>query len=558
LPVKPIMNLINKLFDFNKKDKQLRPQFFIQLEKLGINKTNIATLDEKEIIRIEKILKIQSKTEAGFNQAYNDKIVAALRHHKRAIACFFEDEMLFHLIQSLPLKENQFIPFLPNDKTDLEKVKVFFSEFIEPDLIEQFKDAFNKNRLKQVVRWQYSENIFSSNFKQQIAQIIKLKLEQISENIILYTKGNSTFDNIPFATNKLFHNLLHQYANKETDEWVTEFLLYCLENSGCFSGVDFTDSIFFRLSDYPSKHENFGYLHYLTVTKAGGSNKVAAIAIVVILAVIFIPIVILSIQASYTPPKGFTMPTDPYSQNEIIREFYNQRSKKEKYVENYKYLDCDSVNLNSNYLAFFAATGAKFKIEPTINKFKTGDFINEANGFNQILPTTPDQFYFVNHHKKPVILLVYFSVCKYPRFDELYPCQYPFAWNEIYVSPNDSIKLSASALDYFSVKTGGEFNKVNVIFGYDSTIKKHDYQWCNETLNDIKLYKHTFVLSNKNLMNGGKLILNTSKNGFQLNWLGNSNALYINEQKRYFDKNETLTITKNLKLYKNPMFQKPY
>jgi hypothetical protein len=201
----------------------------------------------------------------------------------------------------------------------------------------------------------------------------------------------------------------------------------------------------------------------------------------------------------------------------------------------------DSLVINAESGRMAQLVGYKFKLDSII-PLKTGDYIlkEQRGSFNQFLPQTPEKFYFVNRTSNSVFLLIYFNQCMFKEFDVLHPCPYPFAWNEMYVKPFDSVALSSSVLDYFYIQTGKQLLLLSRTIEQLEDEPEKYYLWLRPNEVDTILYRQKFVNVNGQKTRGGRFVLTSSEKTFQINWFGKQKAIFQKETKEYLEPNQPL------------------
>jgi hypothetical protein len=107
----------------------------------------------------------------------------------------------------------------------------------------------------------------------------------------------------------------------------------------------------------------------------------------------------------------------------------------------------------------------------------------------------------------------------------------------MYVKGFDSVALSASVLDYFSIQTGKNLVILTRSFERIDDYSDHYYLWVKPNKADTMLYKQVFVNSNMQQTNGGRFVLTSLNNTYQLNWIGKKKAILNKEKNEYLKPN---------------------
>ena len=519
------------------------PEFFRVLEELGINRENISELDEKGIIRLEKKLKARSKMSGAYENQANENILSAIKKHHRAIECFYTDDMLYHLSQGKKFNDNQFIAFYPVDKEDLERVKLFFEECLADDFLEQVQKRFVSNKIVEIYKWHLTEQIFSASFSRRLSQLLKAKFEYVIETFKQMPTDPVLEQRINYARNRHFYMVLSFYKDEELSTLIFKLLEFYNTHSYYTKGQDFADSVLFHIHEYDRDDFVLGVNVMATTMNAGGSYKAMWIGILIIFGIIFGPIIYLVSTHKPSLPKSFKMPTEEgfLSSRDIENQFAANRNIVTSRIA-YNYVSkTDSLVINAESGRMAQLVGYKFKLDSII-PLKTGDYIlkEQRGSFNQFLPQTPEKFYFVNRTSNSVFLLIYFNQCMFKEFDVLHPCPYPFAWNEMYVKPFDSVALSSSVLDYFYIQTGKQLLLLSRTIEQLEDEPEKYYLWLRPNEVDTILYRQKFVNVNGQKTRGGRFVLTSSEKTFQINWFGKQKAIFQKETKEYLEPNQPL------------------
>ncbi len=526
------------------KHEPLVPNFFRVLEELGINKNTIQDLDERGIIRIEKKLKARSKILGAYENQSNENLLLAIKKHHSAIICFFTDDMLYHLSQGKKFKEDSFIGFYPRDKSDLDKVRLFFDECLADDFLDKVQRSFQTNQIIELFKWHLTNQIFSASFNQKLASVLKTKLAYVIETLKQKPDSSVLKKRILYAKNKYFYKTLSYYKDDELTGLVYELMDFYNHNSSYTKGMDFADSLLLHLNEYDRNDIRLSLNIMSTTMNAGGSYKVMVIALLVIFSIVFGPIIYMIATFKPSLPKPYVMPTDFLEQRQATQQIYANRAVAKSRIQFNYSNNIDSIIPHAEGGKIVQLAGYKFKLD-SANSLKTGTYLQKElrGSFNQILPLTNEQFYFVNNSANPVILLLYFNQCHFKEYDVLHPCPYPFAWNEMYVKGFDSVALSASVLDYFSIQTGKNLVILTRSFERIDDYSDHYYLWIQPNKADTMLYKQNFVNTNVQHTNGGRLVLTSMNNSYQLNWIGKKKAILHKEKNEYLKPNTPLVFS---------------
>jgi hypothetical protein len=376
-----------------------------------------------------------------------------------------------------------------------------------------------------------------------LSKLLKAKFEYVIETFKQMPPMDLLEKRINFARNRYFYMTLGFYKDQELNTLVFELLSFYNKHSYYTKGQDFADSVLLHLNEYDRDDFVLGLNIMATTMNAGGSYKVMMIAILVILGIIFGPIIYIVSTHKPSLPKPFQMPTDEgfLSSRDIENQFTANRNVVSSRIA-YNYVSkTDSLVINAESGRMAQLAGYKFKLD-TIIPLKTGDYLLKAQrgSFNQNLPQTPEKLYFINRTSNPVFLLLYFNQCMFKEFDVLHPCPYPFAWNEMYVKPFDSVALSSSVLDYFYIQTGKKLLLLSRTIEQLEDEPEKYYLWVKPNEVDTILYQQKFVNVNAQKTEGGRFILSSAANTYQINWFGREKAIFQKEANEYLKPNQPL------------------
>lgn len=509
------------------------PTIFKQLNGLLLGRLDFISIEADDIDAIEQRLISQHNNGNVLGKLNDAILVKALREHTRAIQCIYADDMLYKLVTEKHFFEDEHIPFIPINKEDLELVKCFFETFAESDLLAQFKKALDNNQLEKMLRWHYSNHIFSDKFKGEIRSLLLAKLNEIEGVIEEYYYSSEPIAVVDSINNKLFYQLLNRNAHIEIEAKLSSILRLCLTFTEKLKGVGLTARLIVGLSSYPFtdvKNKELSETAYKHLGSDFGYNLKIFIAVILLISVALIG------YNKYAPGDEFKMPDDPAKAQEITNLLNKHRNIKEDYIKNWTKSRCATLDDNGYWLAKY---GQISKIESSVGKIPNGTSLINNTAINPAIPATLEVFTFVNNVAKPVVLLVYFKSRNEGKSLKLVPTSYPFGWNMVYVAPNDSIKIS-TMIDYFSIKIGGELKVINFKNNKQNDIEK--YHWCDETESDIELYKHTFFVSNVQKMQNARVVLKNSTVGYKVMWIGPAHTIFDNMLDYTLHENDSLFI----------------
>lgn len=519
----------NKLSNHN----PIIPDFFIRLQRYGIQSNFFENLSESAYIRLEKQVKARARKESAFEADNTEKFLEALNKHGRAIDLILSDDMLSHLVKGKKFKAHDFIPFTPANKADLELVRNFFSEYLEADLFNQFSKRMNQGDYKEILVWHSSRNVFSPGFLQKMENLLGSQAELIAESINARIPIYKLKKQIPFAKKKGFFLLMNEYKGVFLDEKIGKILSAFSQNSKYTEGSDFADSILFQMGEYHPENDSLHYGRMATVMVAGGSYKVAFIAGGSIIGGVILIFTLVIYNHESKPPGPFVWPKDEWNAR-IMEDNYKQIVNLPKgQLSRLRRLHCDSLLQQLANDPIAKAAGITYT-EDSLPNWQTGRICSGPSEWSQPLAKTPGQsFMFVNRTPQELLLFTYFFNCYYEKYEGIYPCKTPIAYCSIYVKPWDSLELSSSVLERFYIQTGPSLRHWTGRVPYITEDLGSTYAFCNAREQDSILLSYKLKNMGKDRSTGGRLILEEVPKSFTLHWQGHSYAIFLENQKTY-------------------------
>lgn len=502
---------------------QMPQTLFAILKYAKIKREDVAGIDEKEIIRIEKKLKAAQKLHQQISMDAVEKTIDALKNNLTQIKYCYADELLYHLFHRIRFKEFEFLAFYYLQKEPLVQMQLFFSKYLEDDLQEEFKLLVNNKGFKELVRWQLIENLFSIFFKHTFHQLLMAKLHLILQTLQQKPSSWQMKSKISFATKGQFYKLLSAAEDPECEKVLYQILRFYSENGTYTKGHDFADSILVAMYDYKTKDIRLGLSITSTAMAYGGSNKVAVIAVASIFAFFGLIILFTWLHHERTyRPKAF-VPKDTWEMRiymDDIKEINNSRQRQTRLCAD---TNCEQAFKYSDVLVLFeSATSRSFPYTYSAdNTLITGENIFKSGKYIYPISKNKNNMYVVNNTNQPMLLMVYIASCYYQKWEGYFPCKFPIAYNKVYVKPNDTLALDYH-FDSLAIQTGKNLYKLNHNYGDTKQI----YAFCPITEIDSMLYNFTFGNKSSVRTIDGILSVSKSYDTYIVRWNGQSQALY--------------------------------
>ena len=517
------------------------------LKYANLKREDTQLIDGKEIIRIEKKLKAAQKLNAELSLDAVEKTINSLKTNLQEIKVCYSDDLLYHLFHRIPFKESAFLTIYYLKGEAFANMQSFLNKYIEEDLLEEFKILFHQNKFKIILRWQQINNLLSLNFKNNFHVFLKEKLILIQETLKKKPNNWVLYSKIPFAKKNAFYSLLNSREDPECDKIIYGILKFYAENKRYTIGRDFTDALLHAMYKYKPNDIRLNSSILATSYNYAGSNRVAAIAMLCILgfSALVILIFYLSSPVSFSKtPRKYVTPKDEFYRDNDNRNFKNHFFHRKKEAQIYKGDNCDSVILGPRITGQFEPGIRKkdFAITTQI-ELKTGANIYNYDQFAWPISSSDSNVFVFNNTKQNIILWVYISSCYYKEMNEFHPCEYPFAFNKIFIKPREALPLHYK-FDSLVVQTGTQLFQVQ---RNNTDFKPKNYKFCPVNELDSMLQSLTFVNRFPKDALHGILQLNQSAKSYSVSWKGMENTIFINQEGNYLNPEKSFTIQRKKK-----------
>jgi hypothetical protein len=517
------------------------------LKYADIKREDTPLIDEKEIIRIEKKLKAAQKLNNELSLDAVEKTINALKNNLQEIKVCYSDDLLYHLFHRIKFKENDFLTIYYLKDEAFINMQSFLNKYVEEDLLAELKALFNQNKFKMLLKWQQINNLLPLSFKINFHLFLKDKLIYIHE--ILKKRPNNwvLHSKIPYAKKGDFYKLLNEREDIECDKIIYGILGFYSQNKNYTVGRDFTDALLHAMYKYKPTDIRLQSSILATSYNYAGSNRVAAIAIACILGFCFLIILIfyLSSPASFSKtPRKYVTPQDEFFREHDKRNFKNHVIHRKKESRVYQGENCDSMILGPRIFGQHEPRLQKksFDISTKID-LKTGANLYKNGMFDWTIVGSDSNVFIHNNTKQHVLIWVYISTCYYKEQQHFYPCEYPFAFNKVYVKPGEALPLHYN-FDSLAIQTGTQLLQLqrnNVDY------KPMQYRFCPVTELDSMLQNTIFVNRFPKDAINGIIKLDQSPKNYAVTWKGMENTIFIDNEGNYLKPNEPFVIKKKKK-----------
>lgn len=522
------------------------------LKYAEIKREDVQSIDEKEIIRIEKKLRTAEKLHEEVSRDEVERTLEALKNHLYFVKSIYADELLYKLFHGIRFEDRDFVPFYKREE-ELAGFQAFFSLYLEEDLLAEFKEMVMNEEFATLVFWQKARNLFSISFRHQFHQFLMNRLMIIKDTLVKRPSSWELSNKISYATSKHFYALLGEEDDVECDKLINEILNFYKLNSGYTKGRDFTDRIIHAMYHYKPNDSLWTTKLMMTGLTYAGSNRVGVIAFFVIAAVSIFIVYGLASWTSSGSNKNRKTGNYGYSVDE--REMKDRAQKVVQYIQSRNINDfkkmhsgtieigqCD--NILKERFSKLNGGGFDFVIAPAIG-LRTGEnlYVNPpaGNNFDQLRWSVRKGIKNIkvfNATGQQVLLFVYVTNCVPDRNDPAH-CLKNTAYNEVYIAAGDTLEFD-NDFDSLSFRTGAALYKLGVQKGKANS--KADYSFCPFTSLDSVLYKHTFCSRDINAGLEGMLTLKKIEGAYSVTWKGAKEAIFHRNMNAFLKPGKTVSI----------------
>ncbi len=522
------------------------------LKYAEIKREDFALIDEKEIIRIEKKLKVAQKLNPEISPDEVERALDALKNHPDQLKYFYTDELLYNLFHYIEFKENDFIPFYKREE-ELISYQTFFSKYLEEDLLEEFKMMVQDESFKDLVRWQKARNLFTISFRHDFHQFLLNRLILIRDTLETKPSSWELSNKISHATSKHFYALLGEEDDQECVKVIHEILKFYKLNSSYTKGRDFTDRILHAMYSY--KPNDSALNSYITITSLSyaGSNQVGVIAFIVIFAVVLFSGYAYASWATSGSRKNKDRSDMGYSVD--ARNMKDRAQRVIQYIEAKNIGDfkkgqsgtiqenqCDNV-LKQRFNKLYPMSSNP-DIAPATD-LKTGDnaYANNIQGSvleRLIWPIGKGikNIKVYNGTGQQVLVFVYITTCV-PDSDDGAHCLKNSVYNEVFIGAGETLEFD-NDFDSLAFRTGSNLYRLAIKAG--SKNPKVDYGFCPFAALDSVFYSHTFCTRDINAGLEGMLTLKKTGNAYSVAWKGPKEAIFHRNRNAFLKPGKAVSI----------------
>jgi len=503
----------------------MQQTIFDILKYADLKRDDFQNSGEMEVIRIEKKLKAAQKLNPELSMDAVEKTLNALKSNLKEVKFCYFDDLLYHLFHHLKFKECDFLAFYSISKEDLAKMQVFFTKYLEEDLFAQFRSLFQKNDMEELRRWQQANILFPLNFRFKYHQFLKERLIYIKETLAQLPNYWELKSKIPYSKSKYFFELLGLEEDSQCDEIIYEILRFYSKNSHYTIGRDFTDCILHAMYNYRPNDNRMQAAILNTGFSAGGSNKVALLAGGGIVA--FCLLLFFSLYKMYTPeprpPQKYIAPLDAFMRQQDDIKFKMHYAYRLREAKTISETECESDLYKSDPFLRYEIGSRDFSYRITDNiDLKTGDNLYKGGFFIQKIAKSDSNFLFYNNTKQPLFVMVYVSLCFNDKWNFYYPCEFPFAYNKIFVSPGDTFAFDYR-FDSLLIQTSPQLKMIEKNYG---KTKKNYYSFCPFEKSDSQLYTKVFQCWQPIKAINGIFSISKQSKGYSVLWKGSKETIY--------------------------------
>jgi hypothetical protein len=514
------------------------------LKYANVKREDTPLIDEKEIIRIEKKLKAAQKLNSELSSDAVEKTINALKNNLQEIKVCYSDDLLFHLFHRIKFKENAFLTVYYLKDDAFINMQSFLNKYVEEDLLIELKELFNQNKFKMLLKWQQINNLLPLSFKINFHLFLKEKLIYIHE--ILKKRPNDwvLHSKIPYAKKGDFYKLLNEREDIECEKIIYTILSFYSQNKNYTRGRDFTDALLHAMFKYKPQDIRLQSSILATSYNYAGSNRVAFIAVLCIFGFCALVILLfyLNSPASFSrTPRRYVTPKDEFFRKHDALNFRNHYLHRIKESNVYVGNQCDSIIIGPRIFGQYEP-GIKKKSFTISNKIdlKTGANLHKDGMFNWTITSSDSNLYIHNNTKQHVLCWVYVSNCFYEEYNQYYPCEYPFAYNKVFIKAGEVLPLHYN-FDSLAIQTGAQLFQLqrnNVDY------KPMNYRFCPVTELDSMLQRTILFNRFPNDAINGIIKLDQSPKNYSLTWKGIENTIFIEQEGNYLKPNVPFIIKK--------------
>ncbi len=222
-----------------------------ELEKLNISDAEIQNMDQQSLIRTEKLLKaeVRSNPELDINQV--EKILELLKEHKREFKTFFLDEFkaLRHILTHDSLIYFKFVDLSRYSYTD--DFKAFLEKYFEPEIEQYINRCITEGNFRALNCILNYVKVFSFGFTQLISDKLLFKMEYCYQCIEIDSKELKV--KAEPVMNLFFYRSLNQLQTIHFDHEITKLINLTVER---LKKRRFLYRVLYAMGDYSPLNEN--------------------------------------------------------------------------------------------------------------------------------------------------------------------------------------------------------------------------------------------------------------------------------------------------------------